>query len=162
VGGVLLDMAVSLDGLICGPDGSDGGLYDWYFDASDASRPVLEELVKTTGAIVIGRGAFGRGDDAVGWTDTPYAVPHLVVTHRPPRRPTTGPVEFVFVPEGVRSAIERARPSTANAGRRSVEGPTSRGRPSLPDWWTRSSCTSSPCFWARACRCSIGGRSAGR
>jgi dihydrofolate reductase len=109
VGGVLLDMAVSLDGLVCGPDGSDGGLYDWYFDPSEASRPVVEELVKTTGAIVIGRGAFGRGDDAAGWTDTPYAVPHFVVTHRPPLRPTTGPVEFVFVPEGLRSAIERAR-----------------------------------------------------
>ena len=28
-------MAVSLDGLVCGPDGADGGLYDWYFDPSD-------------------------------------------------------------------------------------------------------------------------------
>jgi dihydrofolate reductase len=109
VSGVLLDMAVSLDGLISGPDGSDGGLYDWYFDASDASRPVVEELVADTGAIVVGRGAFGRGDDAGGWTETPYAVPHFVVTHRPPRRPPAGPVEFVFVPEGLRSAVERAR-----------------------------------------------------
>jgi hypothetical protein len=25
---VLLDMAISLDGLICGPGGADGGLYD--------------------------------------------------------------------------------------------------------------------------------------
>src|SRR3712207_1188255 len=67
VAGVLLDMAISLDGLICGPGGSDGGLHDWYFDPSDASRPVIEELVVTTGAIVLGRGAFGVGEDASGW-----------------------------------------------------------------------------------------------
>jgi dihydrofolate reductase len=106
---VLLDMAVSLDGLICGPDGADGGLYDWYFDPSDVSRPVVDELVDTTGAIIIGRGAFGAGDEAGGWDDTPYQVPHFVVTHRPPRLPLSGAVEFVFVQDGVRAAVELAR-----------------------------------------------------
>ena len=28
---VLLDMAISLDGCVGGPDGADVGLYDWYF-----------------------------------------------------------------------------------------------------------------------------------
>ena len=107
--GVLLDMAISLDGLICGPGGSDGGLYDWYFDPSDASRPVVEELVSSTGSIVVGRGAYGTADDAQGWDETPYDVPHFVVTHRPPRPVPDGPVEFVFVTEGVREAVERAR-----------------------------------------------------
>ena len=66
---VLLDMAVSLDGLICGPGGDDGGLYDWYFDPTQVSRPVVDELVSTTGAIIIGRGAFGTGTrQAVGKT----------------------------------------------------------------------------------------------
>jgi dihydrofolate reductase len=106
---VLLDMAVSLDGLICGPGGSDGGLYDWYFDPSEVSRPIVDELVETTGAIVIGRGAFGTGEDAGGWDDTPYQVPHFVVTHRPPAPAAGRAVEFVFVPEGVRAAVERAR-----------------------------------------------------
>src|SRR3712207_4338705 len=109
VTGVLLDMAVSLDGFVCGPGGSDGGLYDWYFEPDEASRPVIEELVRDTGSIVVGRGAFGRGDDAQGWEETPYAVPHFVVTHRPPRPAPSGPVEFVFVPEGLRPAVERAR-----------------------------------------------------
>ena len=39
---VLLDMAVSLDGLICGPGGDDGGLYDWYFNPTQVSRPVVD------------------------------------------------------------------------------------------------------------------------
>lgn len=106
---VLLDMAISLDGLISGPGGADGGLYDWYFDPSEVSRPVVDELVSTTGAIIIGRGFFGTGDDAGGWEDTPYKVPHFVVTHRPPRPTSRSTVEFVFVPDGVRAAVELAR-----------------------------------------------------
>ena len=106
---VLLDMAISLDGLICGPGGADGGLYDWYFDPSDASRPVVDELVETTGAIILGRGAFGTGDDAGGWDDTPYQVPHFVITHRPQPPIPGATVEFNFVPDGVRAAVELAR-----------------------------------------------------
>ena len=37
---VLLDTVISLDGLICGPGGADGGLHDWHFDPSEVSRPV--------------------------------------------------------------------------------------------------------------------------
>ena len=107
--GVLLDMAISQDGFIGVPGDADPGLYDWYFDPSEASRPVVDELVATTGAIVLGRGAFGTGDDAEGWDDSPYAVPHFVVTHRPPAGRLDGPIEFVFVTEGVVAAVARAR-----------------------------------------------------
>jgi hypothetical protein len=48
--GVLVDMAISLDGMVPGPGGADVDLYDWYFDPSPASRPVVDELVATTGA----------------------------------------------------------------------------------------------------------------
>jgi dihydrofolate reductase len=114
---VLLDMAISLDGFVCGPDGADAGLYDWYFAPTEPSKPVVEELVATTGAIVIGRGAFGTGDDAGGWDDTPYDVPHFVITHRPPVTVPGRAVEFVFVSDGVRAAVEQAR---AAAGERYV------------------------------------------
>ena len=68
---VLLDMAVSLDGYVAGPGGADAGLYDWYLNPSDVSRTVIEDLVATTGAIVMGRGAFATGEEAGGWEDTP-------------------------------------------------------------------------------------------
>jgi hypothetical protein len=68
---VLLDMAISLDGLISGPGGADGGLYDWYFNPSEVSRPIVDELVRTTGAIIIGRGAFGSGTTPAAGT-TPH------------------------------------------------------------------------------------------
>jgi dihydrofolate reductase len=104
---VLLDMAISIDGYICRPDGSDGGLYDWYFAPSEASAPVVAELAETTGAIVVGRGAFGVGEDASGWDDTPYQVKHFVITHRPPTLPKRS-VEFVFVEGDLREIIALA------------------------------------------------------
>jgi len=107
--GVLLDMAISLDGFVGNADSSDPGLYDWYFDPPAQSKAVIDELVDTTGAIVLGRGAFGTGEDAEGWDDSPYHVKHFVLTHRPPVKPMNGPIEFVFVPDGVQQAIELAR-----------------------------------------------------
>jgi dihydrofolate reductase len=101
--GVLLDMAISLDGAISGPDGADVGLYDWYFDPTPVSRPVVDELVATTGAIVMGRGVWGEG-----WDESPYDAPHFVVTHRPLAPVPGGAVDAVAV-EGVRTAVERAR-----------------------------------------------------
>lgn len=107
--GVLLDMAISLDGFVGRADEIDPGLYDWYFDPPAASRMVVDELVETTGAIVVGRGAYGLSEDAGGWEETPYDVTHFVVTHRPPRPAPSGPVDFVFVEDGVQRAIELAR-----------------------------------------------------
>ena len=83
-------MAISLDGFIGRADETDPGLYDWYFDPPAPSSRSIDELVETTGAIVLGRGAFGTGEDAGGWDDTPYDVKHFVVTHRPPPPAPTG------------------------------------------------------------------------
>lgn len=100
-------MAVSLDGCTSAPDGTDGGLHDWYFDPSPPSRAIIDELVEEAGALLIGRGAFGSGEDAGGWDDTPYRVPHIVVTHRPPARPLGRTIDFRFV-EGVPEAVAAA------------------------------------------------------
>src|SRR4249920_1827287 len=102
---VLLDMAISLDGFVAGPGGADAGLYDWYVNPSEVSRSVIEDLVATTGAIVMGRGAFATGEEAGGCEDTPYAVPHFVVTHQDPPPVPGRTVEFVFVTNGVAAAI---------------------------------------------------------
>ena len=104
---VLLDMAVSLDGLVAGPGGADAGLYDWFFDPPEESRAVVEGMVAETGPILVGRGAYGTAEDAQGWDQTPYDVPHVVVTHRPPVPPPSGPVRFEFV-DGVPEAVARA------------------------------------------------------
>jgi dihydrofolate reductase len=56
----------------------------------------------------MGRGAFATGEEAGGWQDTPYAVPHFVITHHPPP-PISRTVDFTFVTEGVAAAIGAAK-----------------------------------------------------
>lgn len=112
---VVLDMAISIDGCIGGPGGADVGLYDWYFDPVGRDREIVDELAERTGAMILGRGAFGTGDDAAGWDDSPYRVPHFVLTHRPPQRRREGPIEFRFVTDGIDSALKQAREASGEA-----------------------------------------------
>ena len=54
--GVLLDMAISQDGFVGVPGDADPGLYDWYFDPSEASRPVVDELQLHVVPVLLGSG----------------------------------------------------------------------------------------------------------
>ena len=89
MGKVVLDLSVSLDGFVTGPNvGVDlpmgaGGLrlHRWLFDAAPdgPDAQVARESATTTGAVVIGKRMFDVG---VGvWEDTPLPVPTFVVTH---------------------------------------------------------------------------------
>lgn len=110
---VFLDLAVSIDGFIAGPDGSDGGLHDWYF-APDAAEDIKTELLTRIGAIVLGRAAFGTAPDGF---DTEYHVPHFILTHHALPSVERGGASFHFVTDGIGSALAQAR---AAAGERDV------------------------------------------
>jgi dihydrofolate reductase len=114
VGKVFLDMAMSLDGFIAGPNGEDGGLHDWYFAPSGNATLILEELVQDIGAMVLGRRVFGEQPDGF---DTPYKVPHFVLTHRARQGVERDGATFTFVTDGIESALGRAK---AAAGDRDV------------------------------------------
>jgi dihydrofolate reductase len=109
-----LDMAVSLDGFISGPNDSDGGLHDWYFKEPGKSEQILEELQTSIGAMIMGARAFGTAPDGF---DTPYKVPHFIVTHHPRARVTRDGTSFHFVTDGLHSAVEQAK---AAAGAKDV------------------------------------------
>jgi dihydrofolate reductase len=85
----------------------------------NASTPVVEELQSNVGATVMGRNMFGGGpgpwsDDPPwnGWwgDNPPFHTPVFVLTHHP-----RGPLEmeggttFIFVTDGIRSALEQAK-----------------------------------------------------
>jgi dihydrofolate reductase len=128
MGSVTSDISVSLDGLIAGPgDGvdnplGDGGerLHDWVVRlASWRSRhglaggetgrdaEILEESVRDTGAVVLGRRMF---DNARGWGDEPpFHVPVFVLTHEARDDLVKGGTTFTFVTDGVESALAQAR-----------------------------------------------------
>lgn len=115
MGKVLLDMSVSLDGFIAGPNDEDGGLHDWFF--SSAGGEAVDESVRNTGAILLGRRTYDRGVRVDGFSDSPYEVDHFVLTHEAPEEAAEGGMTFVFVNDGPEGAIERAR---AAAGDRNV------------------------------------------
>jgi dihydrofolate reductase len=106
VGKVVLDMAMSLDGFVSGPDGEDHGLHDWYFAPSNTDSLVIEELLQNIGAMIIGRRVLG--DSPEGF-DTPYKVPHFVLTHTARPTVTTAGVPFMFVATGIEQIVAQAQ-----------------------------------------------------
>lgn len=107
MGKVLLDMAVSLDGFIAGPNDEPDRLHDWFFSPSGVEA--VDESVGDTGAIVLGRRTYDQGDRLDAFTDSPYKVEHFVLTHDAPERAAEGEMTFTFVTDGIVSAIERAK-----------------------------------------------------
>lgn len=147
---ITAQISVSLDGFIAGPNQStdnpigEGGmrLHEWAFATRSWRRQhgleggddgpdsqVVDGLFDGVGAYVMGRGMFGGGTgpwDAswTGWwgEDPPYHAPVFVLTHHP-REPLTmqGGTSFIFVTEGVESALDQAR-AAAGGGKVSVAG----------------------------------------
>jgi len=126
---VVIDMSVSLDGFVAGPNdghafplGERGGerIFDWFqaggepiggdprFRPAGADRPIVEEMFATSGAVVSGRRTYEIAD---GWGGTfpVNAMPVFVVTHVPPADPPVGESRMTFVTDGVESAIRQAR-----------------------------------------------------
>jgi dihydrofolate reductase len=113
MGKVVLDISMSLDGLVAGPNPTleqplgQGGerLHEWAFGLaswrerhglsggdSNPSSAVVEEGLASTGAVVMGRRMFNGGEgpweddpNADGWwgDDPPFRVPVFVLTHHP-------------------------------------------------------------------------------
>jgi dihydrofolate reductase len=124
---VVVDLSMSLDGFIAGPnDGpgnplGDGGdrLHDWvltgdtasshneFFKPVDDSREIVDEWFETCGAIVTGRRTF---DIANGWGgEHPLGVPFFVLTHDPPETAAEEDTIGTFVTDGIESTLDQAR-----------------------------------------------------
>jgi len=132
-------ISISLDGFVAGPNPSvenplgEGGerLHDWVVKLevwrrshgreggeTNASSALLEEALDGIGATVMGRNMFGGGpgpwgeDPWNGWwgDEPPFGTPVFVLTHHE-REPLEmqGGTTFIFVTEGIESALERAR-----------------------------------------------------
>jgi dihydrofolate reductase len=125
MGKVVLDITMSLDGFIAGPNISsklplgDGGLrlHDWLFRVkTDLDAKVLDETVETSGAVVVGRRTY---DDAIedAWGGvSPFSVPAFILTHNALDK-GKGVASFTFVTDGIESAIIQAK---AAAGEKNV------------------------------------------
>ena len=113
---VLLGMMMSLDGYINDRHGSVAPLYPDF--AALRSSASLQEAMRATGAVVMGRRSYemGNGD----FTGYEFQVPIFVLTHQAPAQVAKGENEhlrFNFVTDGPVSAIRQAKLA---AGERNV------------------------------------------
>jgi dihydrofolate reductase len=129
MGKVVFNMTMSLDGFVAGPnDGPDNGLGDggdalfkWYFSGdteipisdgnmvlkvSAQSAELLKEALAAYGAGVWGRRTF---DIARAWGGHPPGSPAFIVTHTVPQEWVYEGSPFIFVTNGVESAIRQAK-----------------------------------------------------
>jgi dihydrofolate reductase len=125
---VLLELSMSLDGYVAGPDVSPeepmgrGGevLHDWMFAGRTAaeSRSFETEHFADIGALVIGR---RMADVGIGpWGEEPtFHAPVFVVTNRPAETIVKkGGTSYVFVTDGIEDVLAQARRA---AGTQDVE-----------------------------------------
>jgi dihydrofolate reductase len=142
------DITMSLDGFIAGPNvGPEKGLgeggerlHEWAYPLKSFREPhgrsggttntdseVLEEALRSPGAVVMGRGMFGGGEGAWGdkaWGDEPWEgwwgdeppfhKPVFVLTHHARETLTKGDTTFTFVTDGIESALEQARAAASH------------------------------------------------
>jgi dihydrofolate reductase len=141
MGVVLVDLSISLDGFIAGPNDDVEGLHDWLFSGDTPLRDrsasvllgregfktagpnteVLNESFRTTGAVVMGRRWFDLGERP--WGDNPpFHVPVFVVTHRARPKLTKGETTFTFVTDGVESALRQAKVAAGDKKNTTVGG----------------------------------------
>jgi dihydrofolate reductase len=137
---LICDISISLDGFVAGPNPSlehplgEGGdlLHEWAFAATswreshgleggekNADSEVIEEQLRATGAVVMGRKMFSGGEGpwendprADGWwgDDPPFHVPVFVLTHQAREtKVMEGGTTFTFVTDGIEAALEQAR-----------------------------------------------------
>lgn len=105
---------MSLDGFIAGPNNQDSGLHDWYFAPTGDATVVIDELLDSIGAMILGKRVFGDQPDGF---ETPYKVPHFVLTHQARPQVEKMGVTFDFVADGIESALAQAQ---AAAGEKAI------------------------------------------
>ncbi len=104
MGAVIWHVTMSLDGFIAGPDHA----MEWVFEYHGSSA-VAEEVMATTGAIVVGRGTYDVEDRMRGgFYGGAWTGPFFVLTHEPPS-PVPDWMTGTFVDESIDRAVARAR-----------------------------------------------------
>ncbi|MEY9990839.1 dihydrofolate reductase [Streptomyces sp. V4I8] len=130
-GRVTCDITISADGYSAGlnqteerPFGDDGGdgsgdkLHAWMFETPDENRAEIDQIAAAR-AFIMGRNMFGpvrgpwdRDRRWNGWwgDNPPFHAPVFVLTHHPREpQPMDGGTTFLFVTDGIASALAQAR-----------------------------------------------------
>ena len=139
MGTVFLEISMSLDGFVAGPNATleqplgEGGesLHEWVVATrawrerhgmeggeDDVDSEITSASVARTGATLMGRKMFSGGSgpwesdsNANGWwgDEPPFGHPVFVLTHHAREPLALGATTFTFVTEGAKDALSRAR-----------------------------------------------------
>lgn len=115
---VIGGMTLSLDGFAADEHGDASALYPDL--AALAQSEVLQEEIRSTGAIIMGRRSYAMADDPDFYAESyEYQVPIFVVTHVAPLQipKSNDRLTIHFVTNGIESAVAQAK---AAAGARNV------------------------------------------
>jgi dihydrofolate reductase len=126
---VAVEMSLSLDGFVVGPDDRPGQpfggrnaqrLHDWllvggepypgnaFFRPPGRNLDFVDVLFRTTGALLTGRRTYDLVDGWGGSHPIP-GLPVVVLTHRAPTDVPKGKSSFIFCTKGVEEAVEAAK-----------------------------------------------------
>ena len=108
MGNVIVGTTMSLDGFMNDRHGNVSRLYPDL--EALRSTVMLQEEIRTTGAVVMGRRAYDMAQGDL--TDYEYQVPIFVLTHHVPEKAVKGEndqLTVTFVTDGIARAIERAK-----------------------------------------------------
>lgn len=110
-------MTLSLNGFASDPQGDVSRLYPDLGELRDTE--VLQEEIRMTGAVVMGRRSYNMGDPDSFADSYEYQVPIFVLTHHiPEKKPKANDaLTITFVTDGIESAITKAK---AAAGDKNV------------------------------------------
>src|SRR3990172_8515244 len=114
MGKVVGGMTFSLDGFVSDPQGDVSRLYP---DLGELGKTeMLQEEIRTTGAVVMGRNSYNMGDPDSFADSYEYQVPIFVLTHHiPEKKPKeTKTLTVTFVTEGIERAIAQANAAAGN------------------------------------------------
>jgi dihydrofolate reductase len=114
MGAVEVDISMSVDGFITGPTEEAAGLgeggdvlHAWFHRDPAGPRLLADALFDTAGAVITSRKVY---DGMEGWGDDGfYRRPVFVLTHRPHDMVVKAETTFIFVTDGIESAIAQAR-----------------------------------------------------
>lgn len=110
---LVLDITMSLDGFIDGPNDTLERLHQWLFQSTDPrDRDVMAEYRNRMGAVLMGRTTFDDGVNKNGWggwvDEPPFPVHVFVLSHDVPPK-IVGNAAYTFVTEGIEAALTQAR-----------------------------------------------------
>ena len=117
MGKVIFGLTMSLDGYINDRNASVERLYSDLAlgnvqDESIQNNEVMQEAIRSTGAVVMGKNAFLMAEDPDSYADSyEFQVPIFVLTGtKPEKNPKENEnLTFTFVTEGIQAAISQAK-----------------------------------------------------